>query len=1430
MRRPAVQGLPPQGREVPLPWARARPRPSSPTTGSDNLHGRFALGAASSGLFEALCHRSGPDGPCAFKSVLTLPDSLACDGKECGVDTVRVVELTDAGTAADGTTYTVYYEYLRERCVDLSFFENPTLVVASAGLGASLKPMCADPTAMMAESTCCAKDDSLSVGSLASTCEAEYSNERVTFATAQARCAEQGKLLCDFSTVTAHERPACTTSGSYFWSTATRGCEMFVQVNSKGAVAVVDDVPERNVVGLTPEVAGVAETARTYSSVFARQRPGRGHARSKLGSAQAWSASHRRTGEWMQLDFGSVQSVVGIAVQGRADYTQYVKTYTVDVRDDENATWVAVAAEGGGTTFSSSSTGYQVSSAMFAAAVQARFVRISPLTWTGFVSMRADAILEGHGQVADFLRWTWSAHSADSKNFFRARWAGGAFPQVDSPGGGPSCGGVCMVHGDTCMCPTTLVTEAHFVETYNLPTRAMIVEDLKIRHADPALFDGRYVKCTASVCNSRPGVVVWQRGGDGSSLTLDDRTVFQVSDGTESNTKIFYRNMRSTIRLQASAADVKFSFRNPPSFHARGEFTARDAEHETDALLEYYSNHPNNAPFIASNLIQRFVTSNPSPRYVKAVATAFKEGAYRGFGEGKRGDLAATLAAVLLDDEARSPIVANDPAFGKVQEPIIKVLHLLRSLEFRTAPGADELQLNYQWGQTPYNAEEGVFSFFQYNYQPSGAVQEAGLVAPEALLLSTPNIVSFVNNAHGLIKFGLSRENFGYSHTSNAEAASKIGNLTYTPTNQATGAVEVLDELDDLLTGGRLNAHSRMIVETAYNETLLSCTLCGNVRSTGVPEGVTLTSTGLASCNAYTGCGTGTALARWQISILPTATASSGIRHRPTDPSDPNSLWVQGSNGKRFQIASVSHISYVGKYTFINPAASNDLYRPEMLDAFNEMFPVGTTFSFVKPSDPGPPPRTQCALCAPEATQNAQQLMVTTPEFHTTAPGTNSATQRTAPVVPAAATNPYKAVVFMYLAGGVDSYNVLVPKDICAGGDMYEQYRTVRSSLALSLTELLTIDTQVKAAGSEQVCMQWGLHPKLPTLQRLFNNGDALFVANAGLLITPITKEEYRSRSKPIPNQMFNHGAASKYIQSVDCTTLQRANGVLGRMMDSLDKQGFNTQSYSASGRGATVLKPETRGREADYKVMSGSGVPQVTSDFSALLADIRDITSMESEAPMAETWAGQLNASLDESKSLGDAFNAVTLAQPWSPVAASSLSRQMEMVAKLIKAQATGALTDDRQAFYVRGPNFDSHSGDLLDQMKYIDAAMASFEGEMQAQGMWDSVTVVQSSDFGRSLSSNGDGSDHGWGGNYWVAGGSVRGGQILGSYPNDISANSEFDIGRGRMIPTTSWDMIWHGVAEWFGVDAADMGAVIPNKDNFPTVFHEADMFETA
>jgi uncharacterized protein (DUF1501 family) len=395
---------------------------------------------------------------------------------------------------------------------------------------------------------------------------------------------------------------------------------------------------------------------------------------------------------------------------------------------------------------------------------------------------------------------------------------------------------------------------------------------------------------------------------------------------------------------------------------------------------------------------------------------------------------------------------------------------------------------------------------------------------------------------------------------------------------------------------------------------------------------------------------------------------------------------------------------------------------------------------------------------------------------------------------------------------------------------MYMQYRDIRADLALEKSELLPINTTIKSAGSEQVCTTFGLHPHMSSLQQLFQGGDALFIANAGNLVEPVTKRDLQTGRKKAPHQTFNHNSAQHFVMNGDAGSLQRPDGVLGRMMDALDQDGFNTESYSIRGRGATVLKAQNKQSSADYRVVGWNGVPVLDSSFDALLPAMRNLTAMVGEAPLSETWAGQLNASIAESSSLGAILTAAQLEQTWDPTDGhTSLSGQLQNVAKIIKAKADGSITDDRQAFFVYGPQFDSHSGDLLDRLKDVDAAMGSFQAELRAQGTWDKVTVVQTSDFGRSLSSNGDGSDHGWGGNYFVAGGSVLGGQIIGEFPHDISIGSDLDIGRGRMIPTTSWDQVWHGVGEWFGISEAAMPTVLPNMDKFHMDnFHQANLFK--
>ena len=150
---------------------------------------------------------------------------------------------------------------------------------------------------------------------------------------------------------------------------------------------------------------------------------------------------------------------------------------------------------------------------------------------------------------------------------------------------------------------------------------------------------------------------------------------------------MFLSNSKSTVNVGGG-----YSFRNPPQYNSPIDPTARDGLYETDAILNVYANHPNVAPFISKKLIQNLVTSNPSPRYVETVANAFTSGTYSSggvtFGSGGHGDLEATVAAIMLDQEARSSTLDDDGNHGRSREALLKNIHLMRSMELSTASGA----------------------------------------------------------------------------------------------------------------------------------------------------------------------------------------------------------------------------------------------------------------------------------------------------------------------------------------------------------------------------------------------------------------------------------------------------------------------------------------------------------------------------------------------------------------------------------------------------------------------------------------------------------------------------------------------------------------------------------------------------------------------
>ena len=232
----------------------------------------------------------------------------------------------------------------------------------------------------------------------------------------------------------------------------------------------------------------------------------------------------------------------------------------------------------------------------------------------------------------------------------------------------------------------------------------------------------------------------------------------------------------------------------------------RDAYYETEAVIDHLVYHKNTPPFISKNLIQHFGISNPSPRYISEVSTAFKTGRYtvsgitQPFGEGKWGDLAATAAAILLDREATAAVLDADPVHGSVKEPFNKLIALMRAMLFTRTSYSKmrypilKSDLRTAIGQMPYEAPD-VFSFFSPIFKPAGFFSNTGLASPEAQVLSMVTIVGTANGMNELVKQGTLRCRDGFGdHILDNWYNNPFGKLEFA-SNQPSSA-EIIDELD----------------------------------------------------------------------------------------------------------------------------------------------------------------------------------------------------------------------------------------------------------------------------------------------------------------------------------------------------------------------------------------------------------------------------------------------------------------------------------------------------------------------------------------------------------------------------------------------------------------------------------------------------------
>jgi uncharacterized protein (DUF1501 family) len=416
----------------------------------------------------------------------------------------------------------------------------------------------------------------------------------------------------------------------------------------------------------------------------------------------------------------------------------------------------------------------------------------------------------------------------------------------------------------------------------------------------------------------------------------------------------------------------------------------------------------------------------------------------------------------------------------------------------------------------------------------------------------------------------------------------------------------------------------------------------------------------------------------------------------------------------------------------------------------------------------------------------------------------NSLAAQTAP-----ASGDYKALVCLFLAGGNDSFNMLVPT---SAGE-YEAYAAVRGNLALSRDTLLQI-TPGNLGGRTL-----GIHPSMPEVRDLFNQGRLAFVANVGSLVRPLTLAEYRS-GQNLPLSLYSHADQIKQWQT--CMPDQRtAIGWGGRAADiirSLNGPSLVSMNISLSGQSVFLT-----GEQAFTYSVGASGATALTGYSSTA---VNNLTALRSRAVdgvldqtyrnlFEQTYTDSTRDAIDSYYEFSSALNGVTL-NTVAPTG-NSLASSLATIARIISVN--GRLGARRQIFFVQLGGWDHHDEVLDNQLamlRTVSQALGTFNAALNEIGYADRVTLFTASDFGRTLTSNGNGSDHAWGGNHLVMGGAVRGGQVYGDaaggYYPDLRNLAQIDTGQGRLIPGVAVDEYARDLLTWFGIGSGDMDYVLP------------------
>ncbi len=428
----------------------------------------------------------------------------------------------------------------------------------------------------------------------------------------------------------------------------------------------------------------------------------------------------------------------------------------------------------------------------------------------------------------------------------------------------------------------------------------------------------------------------------------------------------------------------------------------------------------------------------------------------------------------------------------------------------------------------------------------------------------------------------------------------------------------------------------------------------------------------------------------------------------------------------------------------------------------------------------------------------------------------------------AAQTGGYRALVCVFLFGGMDCHDTVIPYDTAN----YNQYADIRSSLFDRYDDLDGGSTRARdrllpmalANAADFGGREFALPPELGPLHELMDDGACSVVSNVGPLVVPVTREQFRNRSAPLPPRLFSHNDQQSVWMASQPEGARFGWG--GRLADVMLAANANSDStftvVSTSGN-QVFLSGQLAGQ---FEV--GSNGPAVirgidnnsylSSDALPALYEAHLRAENESLANILQRdYVNAVGRSIDANRTLSESFDAPA---PFATVFPESrLGQQLQVVARVIAQRAV--LGVSRQIFFVGIGGFDSHSGQanaIPARHAEIASSMRAFYDATTEMGVSNDVTAFTASDFGRTLTVNRDGTDHGWGAHHLVVGGGLAGNRMHGGFPQPVLGHDQ-DAGNGRLVPTTAVDQYAATFGRWFGLNDTELDDALPGLSNFTT-----------